>query len=109
MLLESPYLNRVISANDTYTDNTNLINLELYSILGEYNNASFPLTYCLLSTAETVEMGNWKKTLNVWTSVLHDKYDIIPVLSNTNKDMAEIGMLLDVWISAKIQLYWQHL
>ena len=68
------------------------MNLELYSILGEYNNAGFPLTYCLLSTTEALEIGKWKKALNAWASVLHDKYGIIPGFANTDKDMAEIGI-----------------
>lgn len=30
-------------------------NLELYSIMGEYDNAGFPWTYCLLSTATAID------------------------------------------------------
>jgi hypothetical protein len=39
------------------TDNTNSRNLELYSVLSEYDNASFPISYCLLSTATAIEIG----------------------------------------------------
>lgn len=38
-------------------DNTNSKNLELYSIMGEYDNAGFPLSYCFLSTATAIEPG----------------------------------------------------
>ncbi|KAI5989692.1 hypothetical protein EDD15DRAFT_2171139, partial [Pisolithus albus] len=37
-------------------DNTNARNLKLYSMLGEYDNAGFPLSYCLLSTATSIEI-----------------------------------------------------
>lgn len=77
--------------------------------MGEYDNAGFPLTYCLLSTAEALEIGKRKRALNTWASVLRDKYGIIPVFAHSNKDMAEIGMLRDVWISVKVQLCWWHL
>ena len=70
MPLVRSYLNNMISANTAYTDNMNLSNLELYSILGEYDNVGFPLTYCLLSTVEALEIGKHKKALNAWASVL---------------------------------------
>ena len=37
--------------------NTNLKHLELYSILGEYDNAGFPLAYCLQSTLNAKQIG----------------------------------------------------
>ena len=98
-----------VLTNTTWMDNTNLSNLELYSIMGEYNNTGFPLTYCLLSTAEALEIGKWKKALNAWVSILCDKYGIIPVFTHTDKDMAEISMLHDVWILVNVQLCWWHL
>ena len=45
-------------------------NLELYSILGEYDNAGFPLTYCLLSTAESLEIRKCTKALMAWATAL---------------------------------------
>ena len=98
-----------VLTNTTWIYNANLSNLELYSIMGEYNNTGFPLTYCLLSTAEALEIGKWKKALNAWVSILCDKYGIIPVFTHTDKDMAEISMLHDVWILVNIQLCWWHL
>ena len=37
--------------------NTNSKHLELYSILGEYHNAGFPLAYCLQSTLNAKQIG----------------------------------------------------
>jgi hypothetical protein len=39
------------------THNTNSKNLELHSVMGEYDNAGFPLSYCLLSTATALLVG----------------------------------------------------
>jgi len=76
-----------------WQDNTNQKNLELYSILGKHDNASFPLAYCLLSTAESLKIGNQTKTLTAWATALQDKYSIYPVFTHVDKDMPEIGML----------------
>ena len=89
-------------------DDTNSSNLELYSVIGEYDNAGFPLSYCLLSTATAMEVGKRKNALTAWAKCLRDTYEVTPVFAHTDKDMAEIGMLRDVW-SAKIQLCWWHL
>ncbi|KAF8811328.1 hypothetical protein BYT27DRAFT_7090256, partial [Phlegmacium glaucopus] len=50
-------------------DKTNDKHLELCAVLGEYDNAGFPLSYCLLSTASSVEPRK-----------------------HSDRDMAEIGM-----------------
>ena len=90
-------------------DNTNSSNLELYSIMGKHENARFPLSYCLLSTAMSLEIGKKKKALVAWAAYLRDKYGINAAFAHTNKDMAEIWMLRDVWGLVKIQLCWWHL
>lgn len=55
----------------TYSqDNTNQKHLELYSILGEYDNAGFPLAYCLLSTAESLEINKRTMALIAWATAL---------------------------------------
>jgi hypothetical protein len=90
-------------------DNTNQKHLELYSILGEYDNSGFPPAYCLLSTAESLEIGKRTKALTAWATALRDKYGIYPVFVHVDKDMAEIGMSRFVWINGKIQLCWWHL
>src|ERR1700733_10471319 len=89
-------------------DNTNSKNLELYSVMGEYDNAGFPLSYCLLSTATALPVGKRKRALKAWGKCLRDKYGVIPKFAHTDKDMAEIGMLREVW-EAKLQLCWWHL
>ncbi|KAL0945140.1 hypothetical protein HGRIS_004293 [Hohenbuehelia grisea] len=91
------------------TFNTNAKNLELYSVLAEYDNTGFPLSYCLLSTAGAIDIGKRTKALEAWTSVLRDTYGVIPHFVHVDKDMAEIGMSRAVWPHAKIQICWWHL
>jgi hypothetical protein len=89
-------------------DNTNSKNLELYSVMAEHDNAGFPLAYCMLSTATSLEIGKRKKALTRWVEKLRDTYGIRPRFAHTDKDMGEIGMLREVW-DPKIQLCWWHL
>jgi hypothetical protein len=89
-------------------DNTNARHLELYTILGEYDNAGFPLSYCLLSTATSVEVRKRTKALQAWAAVLHREYGVTPRFVHTDKDMAEIGASRRVWPGAKHQLCWWH-
>lgn len=90
-------------------DNTNAKHLELYTVLGEYDNAGFPLSYCLLSTATATDEGKRMKALEAWTSALRDKYGVVPQFVHVDKDMAEIGSSRKTWPGAKIQLCWWHL
>jgi hypothetical protein len=76
--------------------NTNSKHLELYSIMGEYDNAGFLMTYSLLSTATAIELGKWKLAIAAWSQCLHDKYGIKLVFIHTDKDMGEIGASKDV-------------
>ncbi|KAF8463757.1 hypothetical protein DFH94DRAFT_608848, partial [Russula ochroleuca] len=94
---------KIIEIGIDATYNTNSKNLELYSIMGEYDNAGFPLSYCLLSTATAIEPGKRKKALIEWAKCMCDTYSIMPRFTHTDKDMAEIGMLREVW-DVKIQL-----
>lgn len=82
--------------------------LELYSIMGEYDNAGFPMTYCLLSTATAIDIGKRKKAIAAWLRCLRDKYGVTPVFIHSDKDMGEIGTVQEVW-EAKINLCWWHL
>jgi hypothetical protein len=82
--------------------------LELYSIVGEYNNAGFPLSYCLLSTAAAVDIHKYTKALTAWANCLHVTYGINPVFTHVNKDMVEIGMVQCLW-KLEIQLCWWHM
>jgi hypothetical protein len=76
--------------------------------MGEHDNAGFPLTYCLLSTATAIDQGKRTTALSVWAHCLHDKYGVDPVFIHTDKDMAEIGCAKAVW-GAKLNLCWWHL
>lgn len=80
----------------------------MYTILGEYDNTGFPLSYCLLSTVTSVEEGKRTKALEAWGTILRDKYGLMPRFVHTDKDMGEIGMSKRVWPSAKHQLCWWH-
>ena len=55
------------STNNKYIDNTDSHHLELYTILREYNNTGFPLSYCLLTTAMSIK----EKTENVQKHYQH--------------------------------------
>lgn len=90
-------------------DNTNSRHLELYSILGEFDNAGFPLSYCLLSTATSIEIGKRTTALRKWATCLRDKYSVVPRFVHVDKDMVEISMSKSVWPMAKIQLCYWHL
>lgn len=82
--------------------------MELYSIMGEYDNAGFPLSYCLLTTATAVDLGKRKKALAAWARCLRDEYGINPIFTHVDKDLGEIGALKAIWKS-KVSLCWWHL
>lgn len=77
--------------------------------MAEYDNAGFPLTYCLLSTATAIDQGKRTKALSGWAISLRDKYGVCPIFVHSDKDMAEIGCAKLVWPEAKINLCWWHL
>lgn len=89
-------------------DNTNSRHLELYSVIGEYDNVGFPLSYCLLTTASSVDDGKRTRALEAWVTLLHSKHGVVPRFVHTDKDMAEIGASRRVWPEAKHQLCWWH-
>lgn len=82
-------------------------NLELYSVMAEYDGSGFLLSYCMLSTASSVAINKRTKALTVWAANLCDLYGVMPTFAHVDKDMAEIGMLQEVW-KPKIQLCWWH-
>lgn len=90
-------------------DNTNSKHLELYTVLGEYDNTEFPLSYCLLSTVAATEISKRTKALTAWVTTLCNKYGVIPQFVHVDKDMAEIRSCRKTWPQAKIQLCWWHL
>ncbi|KAJ7464887.1 hypothetical protein B0H11DRAFT_1629271, partial [Mycena galericulata] len=82
--------------------------LELYSIMPEHDNVGFPLSYLLLSTASSNDQGKRRKAVTAWAKCVRDTYGVNIQFTHVDKDMAEIGMLKDVW-DAKINLCWWHL
>ncbi|KAJ7218618.1 hypothetical protein GGX14DRAFT_533331 [Mycena pura] len=68
----------------------------------------FPLSYLLLSTASSIDQGKRRTALTAWAKCLRDAYGVTAQFTHVDKDMAEIGMLKDVW-NAKISLCWWHL
>jgi hypothetical protein len=76
--------------------------------MGEYDNAGFPLSYCLLTTATAIDAGKRKITLTAWTKCLRDKYGIDPLFVHVDKDLAEISAARATW-KAKINLCYWHL
>jgi hypothetical protein len=77
--------------------------------MGEHDNAGFPFSYCLLSTATAIDQGKRTKSLSAWARRVRDQYGIEAEFIHVDKDMAEIGTLKDVWKKAKISLCWWHL
>jgi hypothetical protein len=76
--------------------------------MAEHDNAGFPLSYCLLSTATALHIHKRRNALNAWATHLRETYDVIPKFAHTDKDMAEIGMIRDTW-ELKLQLCWWHM
>ncbi|KAG6808211.1 hypothetical protein H0H92_005025 [Tricholoma furcatifolium] len=95
----------------TYTiaDNTNSKHLELYSMMAEFDNAGFPLSYCLLSTASAIDQGKRTKALTAWIKCIRATYGIEPIFVHVDKDMAEIAAARQVWNPAKISICYGHL
>ncbi len=77
--------------------------------MAEHDNAGFPLPYCLLTTADAIDIGKRKKALEEWVVMLRDRYGVYPWFAHLNKDMAEIGMVRTMWEETKIQLCFWHL
>ncbi|OCH83594.1 hypothetical protein OBBRIDRAFT_742933, partial [Obba rivulosa] len=69
------------------TYNTNSRHLELYSIMAEYDIAGFPFSYCLLSTASSIDIKKRTKALRIWAEQVRDRYDIHPSFVHVNKDI----------------------
>ncbi|KAJ7101717.1 hypothetical protein C8R44DRAFT_887916 [Mycena epipterygia] len=106
--IAEPLKGKVVEIGVDATYNTNSRHLELYSIMGEHEGAGFPISYCLLSTATSIDQGKRTQALTAWAKCVRDTYGIIAQFTHVDKDMAEIGMLREVW-NAKISLCWWHL
>lgn len=98
-----------ITANTRLLDNTNQGELELYALLGEYDNAGYPLAYMLLSTASSIADKKRTIALTKFLQAVRDNYHVNPRFNHVDKDFAEIAALKTVWPDAKIQICWWHL
>jgi hypothetical protein len=92
-----------------HIDNTNSAKLELYSVIGEVDNAGFPLAYCFLSTATSISAGKRTRALKSFLQSLQKAYDIQPQFAHVDKDFAEISALRQVWPDATVTICWWHL
>ncbi|KAJ7937453.1 hypothetical protein B0H13DRAFT_2302616 [Mycena leptocephala] len=90
-----PLKGQIVEIAIDATYGTNSKHLELYTVLAEHDNAGFPLSYCLLSTTGSDDLGKRKRALEAWARKLRDEYGVIPIFIHTDKDMAEIGMARD--------------
>uniref|UniRef100_A0A0W0FE87 MULE transposase domain-containing protein n=1 Tax=Moniliophthora roreri TaxID=221103 RepID=A0A0W0FE87_MONRR len=96
-----------IAMDATY--NMNTLHLELYCIMAKYDNAGFPLSYCLQSTTVSAEPKKKIDVLECWTVHLHDRYHVNPKFVHLDKDLGEIGMACKVWLDAQILICGWHM
>ncbi|KAJ7625689.1 hypothetical protein FB45DRAFT_979820 [Roridomyces roridus] len=106
--IAGPLRGKVVEIGVDATYDTNSKHLELYSIMAEHEGAGFPISYLYLSTATSISQGKRKKALTAWAKCVRDTYGVFPKFTHVDKDMAEIGTLLETW-NAKISLCWWHL
>ncbi|KAH9051623.1 hypothetical protein EDB83DRAFT_2507093 [Lactarius deliciosus] len=76
--IASPLQGKVVEIGIDTTYNTNSHHLELYAVLGEYDNTGFLLSYCLLTTASLLKDRKCTKALQAWAAILHDLYSVVP-------------------------------
>ncbi len=89
------------------SDNTNKLNLELYSVLTEMDGMGFPLAYLLLTTTTAISEGARTRVIKQFLQELRNK-GLNPQFSLTDKDAAQIGAIKDVWPQSNIQLCYWH-
>jgi hypothetical protein len=78
-------------------------------VLGELDNAGFPLAYCLLSTATSISSQKRTAALTAFLQQVRTTYDVVPIFTHVDKDFAEISALGKVWPQAKTQICLWHL
>jgi hypothetical protein len=76
--------------------------------MAEHDGTRYPLAYCLLSMASSIEIGKCTRALKSWVTCLHDDYNIDPDFCHLDKDMGEIRGVRGVW-KLKLQLWWWHM
>ncbi|KAJ7850525.1 hypothetical protein B0H14DRAFT_3664816 [Mycena olivaceomarginata] len=97
--IAEPLKGKIVEVGVDATYNTNSKHLELYSIMAEQEGAGFPLSYLLLSTstATSIDDGKRHRALTAWAKCLRNAYNVHPVFTHVDKDLAEIGMLQTVF------------
>lgn len=75
----------------------------------EHDNAGYPIAYCLLTTASSIDDQKRTKALVVFIRAVMETYGISPTFCHVDKDLGEIAALREVWPYAKISLCWWHL
>ncbi|KAI9439429.1 hypothetical protein F5148DRAFT_1278386 [Russula earlei] len=65
----TPLKDHIVEIGMDATYNTNTTHLELYNLMAEHNNAGFPLSYCLISTAAAIDQGKRTNALAAWANL----------------------------------------
>ncbi|KAF7305187.1 SWIM-type domain-containing protein [Mycena kentingensis (nom. inval.)] len=89
------------------THSTNAKDLKLYALMGEFDNAGFPLAYCLLSTTSSISRAKHIKLLTAFAACVRKRYDLLPEFVHVDKDLGEINALNSVF-NAKTSICWWH-
>ena len=92
----------------TVPDNTNQADYELYAVIGEYDNAGYPLAYCLLTTATAISDQKRTKSLVAFLSQVKVAYKLNPSFVHTDKDIAEIKACQEVFPSSTHRICFWH-
>ena len=91
-------------------DNTNQAEFELYAVIGEHDNAGYPIAYCLLTTAMAIADSKRKLALASFLKHVRNTYQVHPTFTHTDKDPAEIGACEIAWPGRKhviCRWHWQ--
>lgn len=78
-------------------------------VVAEWDTTGLPISYCLLSTATSLEHHKRLKSIARWLKAIRQLYGIKPRFAHVDKDMAEIGAIMQIWPKAKVALCWWHM
>jgi hypothetical protein len=84
------------------------MDLELYVLMAEHDNAGLPIAYLFLSTATSIEPLKRTRALKSFLDIIKNNYHTYPEFIHTDKDLAEVHASRDIWPSAKSQLCHWH-
>ncbi|KAG6806913.1 hypothetical protein H0H92_009581, partial [Tricholoma furcatifolium] len=88
--------------------NTNKSNYEVYALLGEFYGSGFPLGYLLIQSHEGAQKGGKERFITHFLNHFKVTWDIRPIVTLTDKDIAEINAFRTVYPDAKHQLCFWH-